>query len=108
MTKLYVEEYVRGTLASGPGGALMQAAEGPPIAEYIIDYATGEAHGANLNAKTRFLRIHADSICVRKVGAEAVAAVTGGGRMDAGQTEYMGVSQTEVIAGTRVSAITTT
>lgn len=109
MTKLYVEEYARLGLAMGPGGAQPQAPEGPPLAEYQVDYSAGEAHGAVINTKCRILRLQNDSICVRKVGAAAVAATSGGGRCPAEHTEFVCVSKTDAELGTvRVSAITTT
>lgn len=109
MTKLYVEEYARAGLAMGPGGSVMQAPEGPPLANYIIDYSGGEAHGAVVNIKCRILRLQNDSICVRQVGAAAVAATTQGGRCPAEHTEFLCVSKTDAEVGTvRVSAITTT
>lgn len=108
MTKLYVEEYARLGLAMGPGGSVIQAPEGPVLAEYQIDYTAGEAHGSNVNSKCRVLRLHPDSICVRKVGATAVASITTGGGRQVPGTEFVCVSKTDAEAGVRVSAITTT
>lgn len=107
MTKAYVTEYARQSVDNH--GNSIAAGEEPPLTEYVIDYNAGEAHGANLNAKTRLVRVHVDSIASIKIDAAAVAATTNK-RLAAGQTEYFGVVPEMVAAsaGVRVSAITNT
>ena len=104
MTKATVSEYAAMTQQTGFG---LGTAEEPFLANYDIDYTSGEAHGAVLNAKTRFVRVFVDSAAKVKIGAAATAANSSGGgeSMAANQTEYFGVSAQD---GTtwRVSAIT--
>lgn len=90
MTKLYVTEYARVKLVSGPGGAVAQCPEEPPLAEQVVDYSGGAAQSSAFNAKTRFIRVHADSICSRLIGSNPTAT-TAKARMSADQTEYIGL-----------------
>lgn len=103
MTTAHVSEYAAMTQQTGFS---VGTGEEPALAEYDIDYSGGEAHGATLNAKTRFVRVFVDSAAKIKIDVTAVAAntSTGGKSMAANQTEYFGVS---ALSGTgRVSAIT--
>jgi hypothetical protein len=85
-----ITEYARVKLVSGPGGAVAQCAEGPPIATQNIDFSGGATPSAALNAKTKMIRINVDAICARKWGS-APTATTTDERMSAEQTEYVGV-----------------
>lgn len=107
MTKLYVSEYARLTETYGPGGVPAQAPEEPPIATQVVDYSAGTAVSSAFNAKTRFVRIHADSICSVKFGTGSLAAAaTTDPRMAADQTEFRGLPKDGSI--TKVAAITNT
>lgn len=103
MTKAHVSEYAAMTQQTGFG---LGVGEEPALAEYDIDYNAGEAHGATLNAKTRFVRVFVDSAARILIGVTAVVADSsaGGKSMASGSTEYFGTS---ALSGTgRVSAIT--
>lgn len=105
MTKAHVSEYAAMTQQTGFS---VGTGEEPALAEYDIDYTSGEAHGATFSASTRFVRVFVDSAARIKIGVTAVAAdtSTGGKSLAANQTEYFGVS---ALSGTgRVSAITRT
>lgn len=103
MTKAHVSEYAAMTQQTGFG---LGVGEEPALAEYDIDYSAGEAHGATLNTKTRFVRMFVDSAARIKVDVTALAAdtSTGGKSLASGSTEYFGTS---ALSGTgRVSVIT--
>lgn len=101
MTKLYVTEYA--DLARAQNGVGPMPME-PPLAEQVVDYNAGEAKSAAFNAKTRFVRVQADSIASVLFGT-APTATTGSRRFTAGQTEIVGVP---VGQSYKVSAITNT
>jgi hypothetical protein len=105
MTKLYVTEYANVTLVNTPGGGAAQCGEEPALAEQVVDFSSGAAASAAFNAKTRFVRLHADSICSVKFGTAPVAT-TASSRMAADQTEFRGVDRSG--NATKVSAITNT
>jgi hypothetical protein len=105
MTKLYVSEYARMTQASGPGNAVVQAPEEPPLAVQVVDFTAGAAQSAAFNAKTRFVRLHADAICSVKFAANPTATVNDP-RLAAGLTELFGIAPDGSAA--KVSAITNT
>lgn len=114
MTKLYVTEYCGLKLVSGPNGVPAQCPEEPPLAEQVVDYSAGAAASAAFNAKTKFIRVHADSICSRLIAAAPVAT-TAKARMSADQTEYIGLPPDHgsgaALSGTvayKISAITNT
>lgn len=97
MATLYVCEY-----SSLGLGAQTIAAE-PPITEQTV--AIGAAAQSNtFNTATRYVRLHADSICSVQFGVSpsATVAVTNK-RMAAGQTEYFAVPP-----GYRVGVISNT
>jgi hypothetical protein len=105
MSKLYISEYARVTQASGPGTAVLQAPEEPPIATQVVDFTSGATQSAAFNAKTRFLRIHTDAICSVRFAANPTATVNDA-RLAAGQTELRGVPGDGSAA--KVSAIANT
>jgi len=91
MAFLSVVEYV-GLMSQGPG--LGQVPIEPPVAKYQIVNTGASTQGPAINAKTKVVRLHADSICAVEIGANptAVAAgATGSGRFAANQTEYRGI-----------------
>lgn len=102
MTKAYVTEYASMTQQNG---LAVGVGDEPYLAEYVVDYTSGEAHGATFNAKTAFVRVEVDSIASIKFAVTAVAT-TSNKRMAAGATEYFGVKQIQ--GSGRFSAITNT
>ncbi len=105
MSKLYISEYARMTQASGPGNAVVQAPEEPPVATQAIDFTSGAVQSAAFSAKTRFVRLHTDAICSVKFGA-APTATANDPRLAAGQTELRGIPGDGSAA--KVSAIANT
>lgn len=105
MSKLYISEYARVTQASGPGNAMVQAPEEPPLATQVVDFTSGAAQSAAFNAKTRFVRLHADAVCSVKFGA-APTATANDARMAAGLTEFRGIPTDG--SAVKVSAISNT
>ena len=105
MSKLYISEYARVTQTSGPGNAVVQAPEEPPIATQVVDFTSGAAQSAAFNVKTRFVRLNADAICSVKFGA-APTATTNDARVAAGQSELRGIPSDGSAA--KVSAIANT
>jgi len=96
MATVYIAEFeTMGTAASG----VPQIAALPPIAEQTVAITT-ETDSSAFNAKTRFIRVHADAVCSIAVGAAPTASATTM-RLAAGQTEYFGVQP-----GHKISVIT--
>jgi hypothetical protein len=92
MSFLYITEFAEEQI--GPAGRVGQMAQEPPIAEQAISNTGGNVQSAAFNAKTRIVRLHADSICAIEFGTNPVAVAAGGSgtaRMSANQTEYYGV-----------------
>lgn len=107
MTKMYVTEYADQSRDSR-GYPLPSALE-PPLAVQVVDYTAGTAVSAALNAKTRLVRVHVDSIASVKFGPGISAALTTDPRFVAGQTEYFAVTKEAVALGTmKIAAITNT
>lgn len=99
---LSVKEYAAHTALIN--GQVVQVPMEPALAAYDIDFTSGEAHGATLNAKTRLVRLQPSALCAIKVDVTAVAAATDG-RYSADSVEF--VSVPAAIGSTmRVSAIT--
>jgi len=105
MSKLYISEYARVTQASGPGNAVVQAPEEPPVATQVVDFTSGATPSAAFNAKTRFVRLHTDAICSVRFAANPTATVNDA-RLAAGQTELRGIPADGSAA--KVSAIANT
>jgi len=95
---LYVTEYAK--IASDANGNFAMGQE-PPLADYTV--AFGSSSPA-FNVATRFVRLHADSICSVLLGTNPSAATTNG-RMAANQTEYRAVPQG---SNFKVSVVTNT
>lgn len=106
MTKAYISEYARGTLDPR---TFLPSGEEPAVATQVVDYSGGAAASATFNVKTRFIRVHVDSIASFKVAAAPVAAVTDA-RMAANATEYFGLpnSTGETGSGLKIGFITNT
>jgi hypothetical protein len=89
---LYISEFAE--MEIGWGGRQGQIAQQPPLVEQAIANGGGNTQSNAFNAKTRFVRLHADSICAIAFGTNptAVAAgASGTARLAANQTEYFGV-----------------
>ena len=94
MAFLYITEFAE--MEIGWGGRQGQIAQQPPLAEQAITNTGGNTQSSAFQTKTRFVRLHADSICAIEFGTNptAVAAgASGTARMAANQTEYFGVPQ---------------
>jgi len=92
MAFLYITEFAE--VEIGPVGRVGQFAAQPPLAEQAIVNTGGNTQSAVFNTATRFVRLHADSICAIEFGLNptAVAAgASGTARLAANQTEYFGV-----------------
>jgi len=106
MAFLYITEFAE--LAIGPAGRVGSMGVQPPIAEQAISNAGATTQSAAFNAKTRFVRLHTDTICAIEFGTNptAVAAgASGTARMAANQTEYFAVP---LGAGYKVAAVLST
>lgn len=110
MTKLYISEYAEAALPFSYAGSTtnplqnfpLSAAKEPSITTQVVDFSGGATQSNAFNARTKFVRVQADSICSIRFGVNPDAAVTDL-RLTAGQTEYFGVNP-----GDKVSAITNT
>jgi hypothetical protein len=92
MAFLNVTEYAE--IAIGPAGRVGQMPMQPPLASYGVANAGATTQGQVFNAKTRFVRLHADTVCCIEIGTNPTAVAIGAGmttRMAAGQTEYHAV-----------------
>lgn len=107
MPSLYITEYANTGRELKKN--IVQSAEEPRLADQKITIDVTSAQSANLNAKTRVVRLHADAICSVAVGANptATAAMF---RMAAGQTEYMAISDDLFLNGAfpKIAVITNT
>ena len=98
MAKAYISEYdVMPVLA---GRAVPTGME-PAVAEQAVTFTT-TTQSAAFNARTKFIRVHVDSICSYEFGANPTATVTTP-RMAANSTEFFGV-----VAGQKVAFVTNT
>lgn len=89
MAILYITEYAE--LDIGPAGRVGQMPKEPPLAEQVVAITAASVQSAAFNAKTRFVRIHADAAAEVLFGTNPTAVVNTAGRMGAGQTEYRSV-----------------
>lgn len=94
MALAYIEEYER--LAPDGDGKPSQIAWQPAVTTQRVSFTT-TTQSAAFNGRTRFIRIHTDSICSYVFGSNPTAT-TSTPRMAAGQTEYFGVRPTDKVA----------
>jgi hypothetical protein len=95
MTNLYVTEYEG--FVNVNGNPLL-ALPGAYVAKQVVANAGATTQSAAFNARTKFVRLHTDSICSVNVGgANPVATVTDP-RLAANQTEYVAVVPGEKLA----------
>lgn len=104
MAILYITEYA--APRQGNGFQVGSLPEAPPLATQAVTFTTS-TQSANLNAKTRYVRIHTDGICSIRWGGNPTAVITDP-RMVAGQTEFFTVSKEAVDAGLKIAAVTNT
>jgi hypothetical protein len=89
---VYITEYARVAI---DGRGVIQAGEEPSLAEQTVAIGVGSAQSSALNAKTRFVRVHADAICSIKFGSNPTAVATEK-RMAANSTEFFGIGETSL------------
>jgi len=102
MAILFITEYAQEPI--GPAGRVGQMQQEAPVAEQTVAIGAGSVQSAAFNAKTRFVRLHADVVCSVEFGTNPTATATTG-RMAANQTEFRGVP---VGQSFKVAAITNT
>jgi len=98
---LYITEYQE--ISNMPVSRHGQMPQEPALATQTVSYTT-HAESSAFNTKTRFVRLHTDSICSFVFGTAPVA-VTTDSRMAAGQTEYHAVPVNQTF---KVSAVANT
>jgi hypothetical protein len=106
MAFLNVTEYAE--IAVGPAGRVGQMPMSPKIASYGIGNAGASTQGQVFNAKTKFVRLEADTVCCYEIDVNPTAVTIGAGmssRLAAGQAEYLAVPQG---AGFRVAVVLST
>ena len=101
MAFIYITEYRE--QAKDTMGHLLPAGLEPAIANQRVAHTGTSAQSAALDAQTKFVMVHADSICSIKFGASPTAVV-GEHRMGAGETRYYGVN----IPSLKIAVITNT
>ena len=99
MALLDIREY--SVLATDQNARQLAAGKEPAVAGQQVTFTT-TVQSAAFNESTRFVRLHADSICRIEFGANPTATGTSM-RMAAGATEYFGVTP-----GMKVAAVTST
>ena len=99
MAKLYISEFER--MGNDGNGAVSQVAYAPEVATQVVTYTTTTQSNA-FASRTRFIRVHTDSICSISIGADPTAT-TSTARMAADQTEYFAV-----VGGHKIAAVTNT
>ena len=106
MAFLNVTEYAE--MQIGPAGRVGQMPMQPPLASQGVANAGASTQSTAFNAKTRFVRVHTDSICCIEFGTNPTAVAIGASmttRMAAGQTEYHAVP---LGGGFKVAAVLST
>lgn len=103
MATLYITEYE--TIGHNNRSEVIMCPKEPAIAEQTVSIGAASVPSSPFNARTKFVRIHTDTICSIKFGAagQVPVATTSSGRMGADQVEFRSVD-----AGARVSVITNT
>lgn len=106
MSLMYITEYER--MAEVSGGFRVSVGVEPAVATQVITFTGTAGVSANFNARTKFVRIAVDGVASILFGAAPTAVANTTTRMGAGQSEYYGVDPAAVVAGLKVSAVTTT
>ena len=106
MAQLCITEFAE--MQIGPAGRMGQMPMQPPLATQAVANAGASTQSNAFNAKTRFVRLHTDTVCCIEFGLNPTAVVIGSSmttRMAAGQTEYHAVP---LGAGFKVAAVLST
>lgn len=106
MAFLCVTEYAE--IAIGPAGRVGQMPVAPAIATQGVANAGASTQSTAFNAKTKFVRLHTDTVCCYELGLNPTAVAIGASmtsRLAAGQTEYIAVP---LGAGFKVAAVLST
>ena len=94
MAKLFIGEYEH--LATDGKGNVIAAVQEPALTEQVVDFTAGEAKSANFDKRTRFVRVHTDTACNFKFGADPTAVNGANQPMVSGQTEVFGVPGSKI------------
>lgn len=99
MATLYITEYAALQSTSYVGGSVItaQTPKEPSITTQFVTINSSSTQSAPFNPSTRFVRLHPDSVCSFAFGPNPTA-VTTSNRMVAGQTEYFGVNNGDLVA----------
>jgi hypothetical protein len=97
MAKVYITEYCT---SPKENGILLQAPQEPALTTQTVAIGGASAQSSAFNAKTKFVRIHADAVCSILFG-ENPTATANSPRLAAGVSEYFGV-----IPGQKIAVIT--
>lgn len=98
MSLLYISEYA--ALGSADGD-LAQVPQEPPLATQVVDYTSGEAKSATLNAETRIVLMKSAAACHVLFGEDPTAD-TNDEPIFANVPEYKGVAKD---SGLKISVI---
>ena len=102
MAVLYITEYA--AQSRDARGAQMIVPDEPPAAEQTVAISAGSTQSSALNALTKFIRVHADTVCSIAISTNPTATATTR-RLAPGVSEYFGVP----LAGAfKVAVITNT
>ena len=78
-------------------GQAMQIPSVPPLAGQVVTFTTS-TQSAAFNASTTFIRIKAVDACHLEFGVNPTATTSSVIKMDAGETEYFGVTPGQKVA----------
>ncbi len=94
MATLYISEY-----ADMPKleGQVIMAGNEPSVAQQTVAIGGASAQSAAFSAKTKFVRVHPDSVCSLNFGLNPTAT-TSTPRLSAGGTEFFGVRPGDKVA----------
>ncbi len=94
MAILFITEYA----GTSPYTGNAQIAQEPALTSQTRTISGTSAQASALNARTRVVRLHADTDCYVLFGTNPTAITAAGTKMIAGQTEYFGVAPSTKIA----------
>lgn len=100
MAALYITEYAEAKIIDG---RMIPVGVEPPLTVQKVAIGGASAQSAALNAKTKFVELHADAICSYKVGTNPTATANDT-RMAANTTKFIGVGE----ANLKIANITNT
>lgn len=103
MATLYVTEYGPISTAGEASIGLVQAVNGPPLAEQTVTITGTSAQSAAFSANTRLIRVTSDAVCSTQVGGQNPVATTSSQRHAIGVPEYF-----SVVPGDKIAVISNT